>query len=66
MMLLATLAFAALWFVALRPKAEEAAPATPATPAAQTPAPAPAQSAIPGAAGNVLDTARQGAAQANA
>ena len=53
-----TLAFAALWFVALRPKAEEDT-----TPAAAT---TQATSAIPGGLGGAVDTAREAQRQADA
>jgi len=56
------LAFASLgvWFLALRPKPVEGPPPPPA------PAQPPAKSSIPGAPGRALDTARAGAARANA
>ena len=61
--LLAVVGFVGVWFVALRPKPVEAPPPPPAQPAQAQP---PAKSSIPGPAGDALDTARNGAAQANA
>ncbi|HVE67601.1 MAG TPA: hypothetical protein VNB64_03370 [Solirubrobacteraceae bacterium] len=64
-LLLATVAFAALWFVALRPKPPESSGA-PAAPAATTaPAPAP-QSAIPGGPGSAVDQAREARSKGDA
>ena len=54
-LLVVTLAFAGLWFVALRPKAQTGG--APAQPAAQT-APAQPKSAIPGGLGKSVDKAR--------
>ncbi len=62
-LLIATLAFAAVWFVALRPKTDPGG--APATPAAAKAAP-PAKSAVPGAPGDALDKARATSAQADA
>src|SRR5687768_11327288 len=63
-LLIGTLAFAALWFVALRPKADTTSPAAPA---AGTQAPAPAKkSAIPGGLGDSVDKARATKAQGDA
>jgi hypothetical protein len=66
--LILTLAFAGLWFVALRPKGD-AATSTPPTPAPKTAAPA-AKSPIPGGLGSAVDKAKatkaQGAAAAAA
>jgi len=60
--LVATLAFAVLWFLALRPKEEEIPPAPkpPAQPQGQS-----GNSALPGGLGNAVDKARAGQAQAN-
>jgi hypothetical protein len=60
--LVATLAFVALWFLALRPKEEEIPP--PPKPPAQAGAQG-GNSAIPGGLGNAVDKARAGQAQAN-
>jgi len=59
---LLAVAFVGVWFVALRPRPVEAPP-PPAQPAQAQP---PSKSSIPGQAGDALDTARGGAAQANA
>lgn len=61
--LLLAVAFVGVWYVALRPKPVEAPPPPPAQPAQARP---PAKSSIPGPAGDALDTARSGAAEANA
>jgi len=64
-LLIAVLAFAALWYTALRPKPPAAS--EPAKPAAAQPAPAtPAKSAIPGAPGKAVDGARAAKADGDA
>jgi hypothetical protein len=60
--LILALAFAGLWFVALRPKSESTSTPAPAT---TTPA-APKKSAVPGPAGDALDKARETKAQGDA
>jgi hypothetical protein len=62
--LILTLAFAGLWFVALRPKGD-AATSTPPTPAPKTAAPA-AKSPIPGGLGSAVDKAKATKAQGDA
>lgn len=59
-LLIGTLAFAAIWFVALRPKAGAERGGSPAAPAQPTPAP---KSALPGGLGNSVDTARTARSQ---
>jgi hypothetical protein len=64
-LLLAVLAFAALWFVALRPKApsDSPAPSTPVTPVVK---PAPTKSSLPGGLGPAVDKARDARTQSDA
>jgi hypothetical protein len=62
-LLIGVLAFAALWFVALRPKSDGGAAAPP--PAAAAPA-TPAKSSLPGGLGTAVDKARTTQAQGNA
>lgn len=57
-MLALVVAFAAVWFIALRPGGGGEEPPPPQT--------APGESAIPGAPGNAVDRAREGGAQADA
>jgi hypothetical protein len=65
-LLLATVAFAALWFVALRPKAPASSPPQPAAPThAATPAGHP-KSAIPGGLGRAVDKAHAAKTQGDA
>jgi len=59
--LILTVAFAGLWFVALRPKGENVA----APPPAKT-QPAPQKSSLPGGLGHAVDKAKATQAQANA
>jgi hypothetical protein len=61
--LILTVAFAGLWFVALRPKGDNVA--TPAPAPAKT-QPAPKQSSLPGGLGHAVDKAKATQAQANA
>ncbi|MDX6649430.1 MAG: hypothetical protein QOJ97_1381 [Solirubrobacteraceae bacterium] len=62
-LLIGVLAFAALWFVALRPKTDSGGAAAPPPAAA---APAPAKSSLPGGLGTAVDKARTTQAQGNA
>lgn len=64
-LLVTTLAFAALWFVALRPKPPESSGAPAPAPASTTAAPAP-KSAIPGGLGSSVDRARDARATGDA
>jgi hypothetical protein len=63
--LVLTVAFTALWFVALRPKGDNVAAPTPA-PAPVKTQPAPKNSSLPGGLGRAVDKAKATQAQANA
>lgn len=67
-LLVAVLAFAGLWFTALRPKPSDppAAPAAAAQPAQPAASGAAGQSALPGAMGTSVDAARAARAQGDA
>src|SRR5437588_7126190 len=61
--LILTVAFAGLWFVALRPKGDNVAAPAPAPAKTQ---PAPQKSSLPGGLGRAVDKAKATRAQANA